>query len=182
MHRVRTAYHMAKYSTGGSSGGGGGDSCELCGKSSDSLTEANVAGAELQVCSECASHNDNAKTGPSGDGADRGNDSEQDRKRKAAQNAAKASGVYDGDSSHWEQEGTNYDDDPLPYLVPDYGDVVEQARQDAGLQRDELADELDVPENDLLAVEQGRANQANVAGSLIEALESHLDVQLAEDR
>jgi ribosome-binding protein aMBF1 (putative translation factor) len=173
---------MAKYSTGGSSGGGSTDSCELCGKSSDSLTDANVAGAQLQVCSECASHNDNAKTGSSGDGSDRKSDREQDRKRKAAQNAAKASGVYDGDSSHWEREGTNYNDDPLPYLVPDYGDVVEQARQDKGLQRDELAAELDVPENDLLAVEQGRANQANVGGSLVEALEDFLDVQLAEER
>jgi ribosome-binding protein aMBF1 (putative translation factor) len=171
---------MAKYSTGGSSGGGGGDSCELCGTSSDSLTEANVAGATLQVCSECASHNDNAKTESTDDGTDR--DREQDRKRKAAQNTAKASGVYDGDSSHWEREGTNYDDDPLPYLVADYGDVVEQARQDAGLQRDELAAELDLPENELLAVEQGRANQANVAGSVIEALEERLDVQLAEER
>ncbi|WP_137285157.1 helix-turn-helix domain-containing protein [Halorussus salinisoli] len=168
---------MAKYSTGGSSGGGNSGSCELCGKSSDSLTEANVAGAQLQVCSDCASsHNDNAKTQSSDDGRER------DRKRKAAQNTAKASGVYDGDSSHWEEEGTNYDDDPLPYLVTDYGERVEQARRDAGLQRDELADELDASENDLLAVEQGRANQANVGGGLIEALEDRLDVQLAEER
>ncbi|MFC7079934.1 helix-turn-helix domain-containing protein [Halorussus caseinilyticus] len=168
---------MAKYSTGGSSGGGSGGSCELCGTSSDSLTEANVAGAQLQVCSDCASsHNDNAKTETTGD------DRERERKRKAAQNTAKASGVYDGDSSRWEEEGTNYDDDPLPYLVTDYGETVEQARRDAGLQRGELADELDVPENDLLAVEQGRANQANVGGTLIEALEDRLDVQLAEGR
>jgi AhpD family alkylhydroperoxidase len=170
---------MAKYSTGGSSGGGGGGSCELCGKTSDSLTEANVAGAQLTVCSDCASsHNDSAKTESSTESTDE----EQDRKRKAAQNAAKASGVYDGDSRHWEEEGTNYDDDPLPYLVSGYGDRVEQARQDAGLQRGELAEELDVPENDLLAVEQGRANQANVGGKLVEVLEDRLDVQLAEER
>jgi ribosome-binding protein aMBF1 (putative translation factor) len=165
---------MAKYSTGGSSGGGGGGSCELCGKSSDSLTEANVAGAQLQVCSDCASsHNDNQKT-------ETEDDRERERNRKAARNAAKASGVYDGDSTHWEEEGTNYEDDQLPYLVSDYGERVETARQDAGLQRDELAEDLDVSENDLLAVEQGRANQANVAGSLISALEDRLDVELAE--
>ena len=167
---------MAKYSTGGSSGGGGGGSCELCGKSSDSLTEANVAGAQLAVCSDCASsHNDNEET-------ETESDHERERNRKAAQNTAKASGVYDGDSSHWEKEGTNYEDDQLPYLVSDYGETVEEARQDAGLTRDELAEELDVPETDLLAVEQGRANQANVAGSLISALEERLDVELAEER
>lgn len=168
---------MAKYSTGGSSGGSGGGSCELCGESSDSLTEANVAGAQLQVCSECASHNDNTKTETSDDERDR----EQERKKKAAQNTAKASGVYDGDSKHWEEEGTNYDDDPLPYLLSDYGERVEEARRDAGLQREELADELDLPENDLLAVEQGRANQANVSGSVVRALEERLDVDLVEE-
>jgi len=164
---------MAKYSTGGSSGGGGG-ACELCGASSDSLTEANVAGAQLRVCSDCAeSHNDNAKTtGRGGDG---------DRKRRAARNTAKASGVYNDDSTHWEEKGTNYDDDPLPYLVADYGETVEQARRSEGLQREELAEELEVAENDLLAVEQGRANQANVGGSVVRALEQRLDVTLVEE-
>lgn len=168
---------MAKYSTGGSSGGSGGGSCELCGKSSDSLTDANVAGAQLAVCSECASHNDTAETDDGGEERDR----EQERKKKAARNTAKASGVYDGDSRHWEEEGTNYDDDPLPYLVSEYGERVEEARRDAGLQRDELAEELDVPENDLLAVEQGRANRANVAGSVVRTLEERLDVELIEE-
>ncbi|USZ67768.1 multiprotein-bridging factor 1 family protein [Halorussus salilacus] len=164
---------MAKYSTGGSSGSSGGGACELCGKSSDSLTEANVAGAQLQVCSECASHNDNAAT-------DDATAEERERKRRAAQNTAKASGVYNDDSTHWEEEGTNYDDDPLPYLVADYGETVERARQAEGLQRDELAEDLDVDENDLLAVEQGRANQANVGGSVVRALEDRLDVTLVE--
>lgn len=164
---------MAKYSTGGSSGGSGGGACELCGKSSDSLTEANVAGAKLQVCSDCASHNDNERTTDE-------NTEKRERTRRAAQNAAKASGVYNDDSTRWEEEGTDYDDDPLPYLVSDYGGVVERARQDAGLRREELAEELDVPETDLLAVEQNRANQAGIGGSLVESLEDHLDVTLSE--
>ncbi|WP_134669819.1 helix-turn-helix domain-containing protein [Halorussus marinus] len=165
---------MAKYSTGGSSGGGDSGACELCGTSSDSLTEANVAGAQLRVCSECAdSHNDNAKT--------TGRETDGDRKRRAARNTAKASGVYNDDSTHWEEKGTNYDDDPLPYLVADYGEAVESARQDEGLQREELAEELDLAENDLLAVEQGRANQANVGGSVVRALEQRLDVTLVEE-
>lgn len=165
---------MAKYSTGGSSGSSGGGACELCGKTSDSLTEANVAGAQLHVCPNCASHNDNAQTKDE-------DTEERDRKRRAAQNTAKASGVYDDDSTHWEEEGTNYDDDPLPYLVSDYGDRLESARQEAGLQREELADELDVSETDLLAVEQSRANQAGVGGGLISALEERLDVTLADE-
>lgn len=168
---------MAKYSTGGTSSGGGGDSCELCGKASDNLRLANVAGAQLEVCASCAPHDDASRKSDSNDGNDGG---EPDRKRRAVRNAAKANDVWSGDSSRWEEEGTDYEEDRLPYLVSDYGERLVQARQDAGLQREELASELDVPEKDVLAVEQGRATQAGVGGSLIEALEDRLDVTLAE--
>ncbi|SEH15801.1 transcriptional regulator, XRE family [Natronorubrum sediminis] len=176
---------MAKYSTGSASGGSG-TNCELCGAESDSLRRASVAGAELEVCSECAPHDDTQKqsssrrrSGQQSGGSGRSND-EPSRKQKAAQNVAKANPVWDGDSEHWEKEGTNYDDDPLPYLVTDYGETLTEARQDAGLQRDELAEELGAREKDLLAVEQGRATQAGVGGRLIDALEEYLDVSLAE--
>ncbi|SEV86363.1 helix-turn-helix domain-containing protein [Natrinema salifodinae] len=179
---------MTKYSTGSSSGGGG-TTCELCGTESDSLTLASVAGAELEVCPDCAPHDD-SKTHDRGRDRNRsdqetstggrGSNDEPSRKQKAAQNVAKANPVWDGDSKHWESEGTNYDDDPLPYLVSDYGEVVVEARRDAGLQREELAEELGVPETDVLAVEQGRATQAGIGGGLIEALEDRLGVTLSE--
>lgn len=168
---------MAKYSTGSSSGGGG-TTCELCGAESDSLTLETVAGAELEVCSNCATHGESArKTTSAGSSRDR---DEPSRKKKAAQNVAKANPVWDGDSEHWEREGTNYDEDPLPYLVSDYGSVLESARQEAGQTREELAAELGVPEADLLAIEQGRATQAGIGGGLITALEDRLDVELSE--
>ncbi|WP_266077915.1 helix-turn-helix domain-containing protein [Haladaptatus caseinilyticus] len=167
---------MAKYSTGNSSGSGGGGSCELCGKATDSLTEVSVAGARLEVCGNCASHNDAAQRTKT----ESTEPSEQDRKRRAAQRTAKMDDARKGDARHWEEEGTNYDDDPLPYLVSNYGDNVVEARQDAGLQREELADELGIQEKHLLAVEQNRANRAGVGGSVIEALEDRLDVTLSE--
>ncbi|SDJ52399.1 ribosome-binding protein aMBF1, putative translation factor, contains Zn-ribbon and HTH domains [Natronorubrum texcoconense] len=177
---------MAKYSTGSSSGGGG-TNCELCGAESNRLRLATVAGAELEVCPDCAPHDDNQQESSSRNqrrsSQDSGGSASSDgpsRKQKAAQNVAKANPVWDGDSEHWEKEGTNYDDDPLPYLVANYGEELVEARQEAGLQRDELADELGAPEKDLLAVEQGRATQAGVGGGLIEALEERLDVTLAE--
>lgn len=166
---------MAKYSTGDAGGASGGGSCELCGKATDRLSTATVAGATLHVCADCASHGDTDDSQES----DR-EFTEQDRKRRAVKNTVKANDVWKGDSSHWETEGTSYDDDPLPYLVSKYGERLTDARQDAGLKRDELAAELGVPENELLAVEQGRANQAGVSGSLIEALEERLDVTLSE--
>ncbi len=168
---------MAKYSTGSSSGGGG-TTCELCGAESDSLKRANVAGADLEVCPDCAPHGDDGSRSRSGGGDAR---DEVDRKKRAAQNVAKATPVWDGDSEHWERDGTNYDDDPLPYLVSGYGTALERARQDEGLTREELAEELGVRERDLLSIEQGRATQAGVGGGLISALEDRLDVELAEN-
>lgn len=171
---------MAKYSTGSSTGGGG-TNCELCGAESDSLQRAEVAGAELEVCPDCAPHDDNQRRSGQHDSHDASESSgEPNRKKKAAQNVAKANPIWDGDSEHWEKEGTNYDDDPLPYLVSDYGPALIEARQEAGYQREELAEELGVPETDILAIEQGRATQAGVGGGLIKALEDLLDVTLSE--
>ncbi|MFB6206239.1 MAG: multiprotein-bridging factor 1 family protein [Haloglomus sp.] len=165
---------MAKYSTGGQSGGAS-DSCELCGAENRDLRTATVAGAELQVCSECARHAEDD------DGRSEQSDDEQERQRQAARNTARMNDARKGNPEHWEQEGTDYDDDPLPYLVRGYGERLEEARQEAGLQTDELAGELGVDEADVLAVEQGRATRAGVGGSLITALEERLNVQLAEE-
>jgi len=171
---------MAKYSTGGVGGDSSG-ACELCGADDRSLETASVAGATLEVCSECAQHGDGGGGGGSGgDGAaSQGGRSEQDRRTKAAQNAARLNDSL-RTTTDW-QEDTEYEEDQLPYLVTDYGDLVEQARQDAGLQTDELAAELDVDEVDVVAVEQGRAARANVGGSVVEALEDRLGVELIDE-
>jgi len=167
---------MAKYSTG-SGGDSAGGSCELCGADGGDTESASVAGATLQLCSDCAQTHGEDTGGPAG-----GDSSEdQDRKRRAAQNAAKMQDSQTADASHWE-DGADYDADQLPYLVSDYGTRVTEARQDEGLQTAELAEELDLSEDDVLAVEQGRAVQANVKGSTIAALESFLDVELADSR
>jgi len=161
---------MAKYSTG-SGGSGSGESCELCGASGVETESVNVAGAQLDVCSDCAQHDDNTPGG--GDGDD-------NRKKRAAQNTAKMHDATKTDSSHWES-GADYDDDQLPYLVSGYDDKLTGARQDAGYQLEELADELDIEDGDLLALEQGRAAQAGVGGSVVGTLEEFLDVQLVEE-
>lgn len=171
---------MAKYSTGGV-GSDDADSCELCGEDGTSLQETTVAGATLQVCGDCARHGeDDSRAGGGVSGGDDRTD-ERSRRTRAAQNAARLADAGAGDSTHWEQEGTDYQDDPLPYLVRDYGEKLSEARQSAGVRPDELAGELGVTEADVLAVEQGRANHANVPGSLIEAIEKRLNVQLSED-
>ena len=172
---------MTKYSTGGGGGGGGGGACELCGSESGDLREANVAGAELLVCSNCAPHGDNRHADRKRGGADRSRDAdERDRRKRAAQRTAKMRDAGKNDGRRWE-EGTDYEEDRLPYLVSGYAERAESARQAAGLRVEELAAELDAEEDDLLAIEQGRATRAGVGGSVVRAIEERFDVTLAEE-
>lgn len=173
---------MAKYSTGGAGGGGDGGTCELCGTATDDLRRATVEGATLAVCPNCASLGEQESSGGGGSSGGGESDSRpENRRKRAAQNTARALDAATGDSSHWEEHGTNYDRDQLPYLVSDYGERVTRARQDAGFQREELAEDMGIDETDLLAVEQGRAVEASVGGSLIRTLEQRLDVELVDE-
>ena len=191
---------MAKYSTGEGGGGDDGDACELCGRETTDLQRATVAGAQLLVCSSCRPHDDagNAPSGHGGSGGSRGGSpggagSESSgsassdstgtgsRKQEIARKQAKMYDSATGDSKHWEEGGTNYESDRLPYLVSGYGDTVSDARQEAGLTVEELADELDVDEDDVFAVEDGRAATAGVGGSVVRAIEERLDVEIVDE-
>jgi ribosome-binding protein aMBF1 (putative translation factor) len=184
---------MAKYSTGGGSGGGDGDACELCGTASNSLSKANVAGAKLLVCPDCSPHDDSRRdsrsrrgsqdgsSGRSRSQTSSGSDSPTNRKKRAAQRQAEIYDAGKGDSSHWEKEGTNYERDRLPYLVSNYDKRVETARQEAGLTIEELAADLEIDDEEYLAVEQGRAARAGVGGSVIREIESKLDLTLVDE-
>ncbi len=165
---------MAKYSTGKSGSSSGGETCELCGERNSSLSEASIAGATLQVCPDCAPHDDSTPNTTGSDGA-----GESDRKRDVVKRAtAETATLWDSDTTHWEQDGAGYDDDPLPYLIPEYAEVVKEAREDAGLDVSELARTIEVDELAVLAVERGKAVQNNVGGGVIEALEDELSIDL----
>ncbi|GAB7094047.1 multiprotein-bridging factor 1 family protein [Halolamina litorea] len=171
---------MTKYSTGSGGGGDDGDACELCGTESASLRKANVAGAELLVCGDCApmgANRNKDRKKREQQGGSRG--APENRKKRAAQNTAKLMDSSSSPDTDW-VEGAKYEEDSLPYLVSGYGDRVVAARQDAGLTSEELAAEIDVDEDDLLAVEEGRATRADVGGSVIAKLEDRFGIQLAE--
>jgi len=166
---------MAKYSTGGVGGDSSG-ACELCGAEDRDLQTATVAGAELEVCGQCAKH---GEAGDEDERRQRSDDGESERRTRAARNVARLDDAGKVETDF--EAGTDYEDDPLPYLVRGYGDRVEAARQDAGLQIDELAEELGLDEDDIVAVEQGRAARADVGGSVVEALEERLGVELVDE-
>ena len=172
---------MTKYSTGSGGGGDDGDACELCGSESKSLDRANVAGAELLVCTDCEPMGKNRSKDRKKREQQQGpRDGERtNRKKRAARNAAKLQDTDTGNSD-W-VENTDYDDDSLPYLVSGYGERATAARQDAGLTTEEVATELELDEDDLLAVEEGRAIRADVGGSVIGKVEERFGIELADE-
>ncbi len=171
---------MAKYSTGGGGTTGDGGACELCGATTETLVQASIAGADLAVCRDCAPHDDrgpaSSRDAETGSGSDRDN-----RGRRAAQQAAKFADAQKGDPDYWVEHGTDYERDQLPYLVSGYGDAVENARQEAGLTIEELAEAIDAPIDDVEAVEQNRASRAGVGGSVVRAIEEELGIDLVEE-
>ncbi|WP_048076473.1 transcriptional regulator, partial [Halorubrum sp. AJ67] len=120
-------------------------------------------------------------TGGSPGGAGSGSSPTESRNKELARKQAKMYDSATGDSKRWEEEGTSYESDRLPYLVSGYGDVVTEARQDAGLTVEEVAAELEVDEDDLLAVEDGRAATANVGGSVVRALEERFGIDVVDE-
>ena len=106
---------MAKYSTNRGGGDSGGDSCELCGRTTTKLRRANVAGADLMVCPDCAPHGENRHTEKKREQSQTSrDDSERSRRKRAAQRTAKMYDSAKGSAKHWEKEGTNYEKDRLP--------------------------------------------------------------------
>ncbi len=172
---------MTKYSTGSSGQSDEGESCELCGKDSDELVTVSVAGADLAVCPACRRHDENfvdrdgSKETSNRDGGQGQSEFDSQRSNSGT------SPLWDSDTSRWERDGANYDSDQLPYLVDEYGTIVQEERVSLGLTLDELADELDVSQKDLFAVEQGNAATMGVGGRVILELEEYLDVQLVAE-
>ncbi len=174
---------MAKYSTGGISSDDDG-SCELCGAEGTTLQTERVAGATLAVCPDCRSRHGASNAPTDRDEQGRPTDSrdpdESNRKRRAAQNQARLDDAQRTNPETW-VDGAEYEGDPLPYLVRGYGDRVANARAAVDFGTADLANELDVSEQKIIAIEAGRATDAGVGGSLIEAIESTLDISLTEE-
>lgn len=169
---------MAKYST--NSGDGTDDSnnnssgtptnCEMCGKETDDLEHATIAGASLAVCDDC--NPDNGQSNGRDD-----SQSESDRAREVIRKATE--NPYEKDRS-W-VEDTQYSEDQLPYLKNGYEEIVQEAREERGLTQGELADMVQIGIRILRVIENGHAATEGVGRSEFESLEQVLEVELIEE-
>lgn len=180
---------MAKYSTGNAKSTSSSDvsegACELCGTDSDSLQTVKVSGATLQACSSCANHNDNATKQDGDDGerddSDPVGQTDDNSKDRRTQHLSENGGYLNNDTSHWEQNGTNYEDDQLPYLVSGYAKSVTDARKARDLSQGELAEEVDTREELIQAIETNSLRDAGVGGELLSRVETFLEIEIIDN-
>lgn len=165
---------MPKYSidSDDESDDGTGDNCELCGAESDKLAKADVAGATLDVCPDCSPHDDADKTDQSGE------ESDSDRTREAIQRATQHAHRQD---SQWAEEGTEYDSDPLPYLIDDYSTAIVEARDEQDMSEGELADKAGIGLRDLRMIERGEATRGDIGKTDIRSIEQVLGIEIIEE-
>lgn len=171
---------MAKYSTGSSSGGGGDSTnCEMCGKETDDLTTADVAGATLDVCDECNPNVDASESSsPEPQQSEQSTPSNPtDQNNRSSENVGYTLSSTDGS---W-AEDASYEPDQTPYLVDGYDEKVIEARQEAGMTVQDLAEKAEVSEAALDAVEAGSAMTNGVGRRAIVALEKTLGIRIAEE-
>lgn len=175
---------MPKYSTGDSASQPSAENitaCELCGEESSSLHDATVAGAELTVCTDCNPHDDSTESGSSNSEPQDTVNSEPNDSPSATKSPVESGTYLNQDSSHWEEEGTNYEDDPLPYMVSAYGEKLQSARRSHDVSHDELATTIGVTPHDIKEMEAGQIRESSIRGSEVAELEKQLEIQLSEE-
>lgn len=157
--------------------------CEMCGDEDADLHTADIAGATLQVCASCAPQMDEPEQSSSNkpEQQDDNNDSSLSDTSGAGEQPTPGYTIGRTDSKHWEEDGTNYEQDPTPYLTDNYAKLVTAARQDAGYTKEEFAKEIGITVAALDAVEAGAAASNGVGGSVVSAIEKELDVSLVDE-
>lgn len=167
---------MAKYSTGSSSGSKD-DSCQLCGETDKPLTTAKMEGATVTVCRDCEpddSHReDNTSGGSDSSGSKQSSDAHE---RQVGSTPGYSISRTDSD---WAEE-TDYGNTSTPYLKDNYSKRFTDALDDAGITKQELADETGLPLASLKSLEQGTAISDDVGEKIIEGVEEALDIELKE--
>ena len=147
--------------------------CELCGKSVDELTTTKVSGAELDVCQDCTQHGTALE--------DNSEDSNTSTKYSTSSSSSTSSGRQTNSSSRSQNtDNRNKTDgyDDLSELALNYGELIQDARNMEGINRDELARDLGIKSSHLKNIED-KKTQPNV--ELQQKIERRLGIDLSMD-
>ncbi|MFB6133587.1 MAG: multiprotein bridging factor aMBF1 [Halanaeroarchaeum sp.] len=107
--------------------------CEMCGAETASPTTVKIEGAELQVCDSCAEFGTEVQTQDSGTTSTK-------YSTGSSSSSSSTSGSTSGGSSGGRGRRDMFDE--MEEVASDYDQRIRNAREDAGLTQEELADQL----------------------------------------
>lgn len=144
--------------------------CEMCGAETDNPTTIQTEGTQLEVCSNCTEFGTVL------------HDEERKKSKKSSGSGSSSSGGGGGKTRQSPPSsggGPSHDPlDELGTLAPDYDQRVRNARENAGMKQDELADELNEKLSLIRKIERGEMRPSE---DVRRKLESALGVSLTEE-
>ncbi len=142
--------------------------CEMCGAETADPTTIKIEGAELQVCSECASFGTEVDT----------EETTTSTSTKYSTDNTGTSSSSGGESTQQSHAGGRGSDmfDAVDELAQDYDTRLRQARENRGLTQADLADAINEKASLIRKVEQG---QTLPSDDLQSKLERYLDISLS---
>lgn len=149
--------------------------CEMCGAETASPRTAKIEGAELQVCDDCVDFGTEIRQ-ESSSGSSSTKYSTDSGSSKGGSNASGRSSSSSASSSGGRSRRRDPFDD-LEEIVADYDAVVRQAREAAGLSREELGKQLNEKASLIGKIERGESLPSD---DVRRKLERALDVDLVE--
>ena len=144
--------------------------CEMCGAETDNPTTIQTEGTQLEVCSNCTEFGTVL------------HDEERKKSKKSSDPGSSGSGGGGGKTRQSPPSsggGPSHDPlDELGTLAPDYDQRVRNARENAGMKQEELADELNEKLSLIRKIERGEMRPSE---DVRRKLESALGVSLTEE-
>ncbi len=138
--------------------------CEMCGATESSLTTTKVEGAELELCASCSDFGTEVET--------------QTTSSTSTKYSTSSSGSDDSSGSSGSSSSRRHDMfDEMETLAADYDQRIRQAREQAGLSQEELADRLNEKRSVIRKLERGDVLPSDDVQT---KLESALDISLSE--
>ena len=153
--------------------------CEMCGAETSSPNTVKVEGAELDVCDDCADFGTEVRTQESSSSSTKYSTSSSSGSGSGSSGSSGSSSSGTSASSGGGGGGGSRRDmfDQMDEVAQDYDQRIQEAREAAGLNQEELANQLNEKASLIRKLERGDTLPSD---SVQQKLESELDIVLTE--
>ncbi|WGI17259.1 multiprotein bridging factor aMBF1 [Methanonatronarchaeum sp. AMET-Sl] len=135
--------------------------CEICGKDADTAVKVRIEGSEMMVCSNCKTLGQEVKKKP-------------EKPKKTTKKTTKKQKISVKREKSPQRKSV-YDE--MDQIIPEYGSLIRNAREEKGLTQEELADKINEKSSIISKLENEKKLPEE---KVIKKLESFLEIKLRE--